>query len=135
MTAMCNGKVSHTHRVGIVDDDDDVRDAIRTVLEVNGFLVSEYGSAQNYLASSRDDCALLVDLSMLGFSGLDLVELLRNGGIQIPVILMVDVTRPWQAQRIAAIQKCKVLHKPLNPHPLLTALGSSMSHAACSRLN
>lgn len=132
---MCNCDVHHTHRIGIVDDDDDVRDAIRTLLEVNGHLVSEYGSAQSYLANPQDDCILLVDLSMADFNGLDLVELLRNGGIQIPVVLMADVTRPWQVQRISESQHCTVLLKPLNANPLLTALQSLLNEVACARPN
>lgn len=129
---MCESEPSHAHRIGIVDDDEAVRDAIHTLLETRGFLVSEYGSAQDYLQDPQDDCVLLIDLSMAGLDGLDLLELLRKGDIQTPVVLMMDVARPWQARRISAVKWCRPLQKPVDSVSLLAAVTASMSIAACT---
>jgi len=123
---------SHIHRIGIVDDDEAVRDAIHILLETRGFLVSEYSSAQDYLRAPQDDCLLLIDLSMVNFDGLDLVELLRKGGVQTPVVLMTDIANPSQARRISAAERCLPLQKPMHPGPLLAAITSFMNLAACA---
>jgi FixJ family two-component response regulator len=124
---MCGPENTHAHRIGIVDDDDAVRDAIHTLLETQGFLVSEYGSAQEYLRQPQDECALLVDLSMVDFSGLDLVEVLRHGGVDVPIVLMADVSRSWQTSRISAAKDCVTLHKPVDSSTLLTTIAGFLA--------
>jgi two-component system response regulator FixJ len=121
---------SQARRVGIVDDDEAVRDAIHILLETHGFLVSEYCSVQDYLSRPQDDCVLLIDLSMAGFDGLDLVDILRKGGIRTPIVLMTDVARPAQARRISAAERCLRLQKPADPRSILAAIAASMSMAA-----
>lgn len=129
---MCASQSSHIHRIGIVDDDEAVRDAIHVLLETYGFLVSEYVSAQDYLRDPQDDCVLLIDLSMADLDGLDLVELLRNGGVQIPVVLMTDIVSPSQIDRISAADRCSALRKPVHADFLLAAIATSGSLAACA---
>lgn len=127
---MCPSRAPHIHRIGIVDDDEAVRDAIHILLETKGFAVSEYRSAQDYLRHPQEECALLVDLSMVDFSGLDLVEVLRHGGVDTPIVLMADVAKPWQASRISAAKDCVTLHKPVEPYMLLTALAGFLDNAS-----
>ncbi len=129
---MCAPDSSHIHRVGIVDDDEAVRDAIHVLLETRGFLVSEYVSAQDYLRAPQDDCVLLIDLSMADFDGLDLADILRKGGIRTPIVLMTDVARPGQAQRISAVERCLALQKPVDSGSLLAALAASMNTVSCT---
>lgn len=122
----------HAHRIGIVDDDEAVRDAIHVLLETRGFLVSEYLSAQDYLRAPQEDCVLLIDLSMADIDGLDLVELLRKGGVQTPIVLMTDIANPSQAARISATDRCSLLRKPMRSDLLLEAVATSMRLAACA---
>ena len=129
---MCASEPFHAHRIGIVDDDEAVRDAIHILLETRGFLVSEYYSAQDYLQRPQDDCVLLIDLSMAGLDGLDLLELLRKGDIQTPAVLMLDVAQPSQARRISAVEWCRPLQKPVDSASLLAAVTASISTAACA---
>jgi len=129
---MCVPAPSHVHRIGIVDDDEAVRDAIHVLLETRGFLVSEYVSAQDYLRAPQDDCVLLIDLSMTDIDGLDLVELLRNGGLQTPIVLMTDITSPSQMSRISATEGCRALGKPMHSDSLLAAIAALASSAACA---
>ncbi|HEY8948717.1 MAG TPA: response regulator [Rhizomicrobium sp.] len=129
---MCASVPSHVHRIGIVDDDEAVRDAIHVLLETRGFLVSEYVSAQDYLRAPQDDCVLLIDLSMADIDGLELVELLRKGGVQTPIVLMTDIASPSQMNRISAADRCSALRKPVHADFLLAAIAASASFAACA---
>jgi two-component system response regulator FixJ len=130
--AMCESEPSHVHRIGIVDDDEAVRDAIHVLLETRGFLVSEYVSAQDYLHAPQDDCVLLIDLVMADIDGLDLVELLRKGGVQTPIVLMTDIANPSQAARISVADRCALLRKPMRSDLLLEAIAASISLATCA---
>jgi two-component system response regulator FixJ len=120
------------HSIGIVDDDPAVRDSIHLLLEAHGFRVSEYDSATDYLKNAKSDCLLLVDLSMDGLNGLDLIDLLRGGDIKTPVILLTDIAEPHLAPRIFAASHCARLNKPVTPGALLDTIGISMGHAHCA---
>jgi two-component system response regulator FixJ len=104
-----------------------VRDAIHILLETKGFLVSEYGSAQDYLLASQEDCVLLVDFSMEELDGLELVKLLRTGGINIPIVLMTDIAGPCDTRRMSAAANCLTVQKPLDSGSLLTAIATCIT--------
>jgi FixJ family two-component response regulator len=119
------------HSIGIVDDDPAVRDSIHLLLEAHGFRVSEYSSAMDYLENANPDCLLLVDLSMDGISGLDLIDLLRSGKVGTPVILLTDIAEPHLSSRIATIGDCIRLNKPVTADRLVSTIGTSMRAAPC----
>ena len=56
--------------VYVVDDDYSVREAIRTFLEVIGFLVRLYPSGTEFLRDGRpgDNSCLVIDMNMPGLS-------------------------------------------------------------------
>jgi len=124
--------LNNCHSIGIVDDDPAVRDSIHLLLEAHGFRVSEYASATDYLENAKSDCLLLVDLSMAGVSGLDLIDLLRSGEIETPVILLTDIAEPHLTSRIAALRDCARLNKPVTADVLLHTIDAAMPAASCS---
>jgi FixJ family two-component response regulator len=76
--------------VYIVDDDEDVRDSARALLESYDLRVEDFGSARAFLdgfEAGRRGCVLL-DVNMPDMSGLDLLELLRGREVGIPVIIV-----------------------------------------------
>ena len=66
--------------LAVVDDDPDVRSALRRLLRSHGHDVHAFESAEAYLAADcRADCAIL-DIQLPGLSGLDLEGRLREAG-------------------------------------------------------
>ena len=62
--------------IAIVDDDEVVREAMKSLVRSLGHSVSTFGSAEEFLNSeqiSRTSC-LITDLHMPGLSGLDLQD-------------------------------------------------------------
>src|SRR5262249_51698269 len=76
--------------IGIVDDDESVRMAIRSLLRSLGFKVETFGSAEDLLRSARlDDIAcLIVDLRLSGMSGVDLQRQLLAAKRELPIIFI-----------------------------------------------
>lgn len=75
--------------VFVVDDDADIRDSMRLLLEVAGFKVRSYNSAKHFLADDypKHGC-LIADIRMPDMSGLELqVEVIRRH-IELPVIII-----------------------------------------------
>jgi two-component system CheB/CheR fusion protein len=76
--------------ISIVDDDQDIRSAIRDALEGPGRIVKDYPSCEAFLASyepGREAC-LLIDSYLPGMSGLELLEKLHEAGDGLPAIMI-----------------------------------------------
>lgn len=84
--------LAHGHRVLVVDDDRDLRDAVETALRVEGYGVATAAEGQEALDRLRDGfdpCVILLDLMMPVKDGSQFrAEQLRDPSLaRIPVIL------------------------------------------------
>ena len=104
----------------VVDDDDDVRDSIRVVLESCGYAVKTYASAGALLSRSgaeNADC-LLLDLNMPEMNGLELLELLRSRGVAPPATFLT-ANGAHLKTRMSRAGVLKVLYKPVSDDDLI----------------
>ena len=108
--------------IRIVDDDPTACASLTFVLQIAGFDVVSYNSADQFLSQAsglRPGCILL-DVKMPGKSGLELYqELRRNQDLQLPVIFLTghgDIEMAVQALHEGAFD---FLVKPADPQRLL----------------
>jgi len=91
----------------VVDDDEQVREAIRGVLEDDGRTVEDFASCEAFLAAfrpGREGC-LIVDAYLPGMSGLMLLERLHEAEHPLPAIMITgnsDVRTVVQAMKAGA---------------------------------
>jgi two-component system response regulator FixJ len=110
------------HRmVGVVDDDDAVRDSLQFLLETAGFCVAAYNSAAQFLneASPGDLECLLVDQHMPDLTGLQFISRLRDLGVALPIALITGSYSPDLARLARDLGVTSVLEKPLDDDILL----------------
>jgi FixJ family two-component response regulator len=113
---------SDTARIAIVDDDQSVREAIRSLLRSVGMVVDLFASAEEFLkaVSLRDIRCLILDVQMTGMSGLELQERLVSAHHEIPIIFITahasDIEARTRAMEAGAVD---FLHKPFNDEALL----------------
>ena len=84
------GQNPEKRTVLVVDDEEYIRDLVRTALSFSGFDVSVAAdgvSALNEIQRLRPDLVVL-DVNMPGFDGFEVVRRLRNAGDQTPVIFL-----------------------------------------------
>jgi two-component system response regulator FixJ len=114
---------NHRADVAIVDDDPEVLDSLKFLLEVTGHKVAAYASAAAFLEDrdTRPAC-LILDHHMPQMTGLDLVARLRLEGADLPVLLITSSPSPAIIARAAQLGVEKVLEKPLDEHDLLQFL-------------
>ena len=103
--------------VYVVDDDGDVRDSLRYLLESVRLSVTEFSSGNEFLRAARPavPACLLVDLRMPDLGGLDLIDALRARGELIPAVVITgfgDVSSTVRAFKSGAVD---LIEKPFSP--------------------
>jgi len=116
--------VSTPPLIAIVDDDQELRDALTDLLEVAGLAARTFESAEAFLATHAPGvfAAVVTDVRMGAMSGLDLVAHLRASEPSLPVLVVTSAAdgpaRAVALERGAAV----VLPKPFDAATLLAAL-------------
>lgn len=107
--------------VAVVDDDDDVRESLRFLLETAGYDVAAYDSAQAYLDHLADPAAacLVLDHHMPQITGVELLTQLHRRGADLPTALITGSPSPDLVRRAKALGVARVLEKPLADDALL----------------
>jgi RNA polymerase sigma factor (sigma-70 family) len=114
--------------VYVIDDDLSVREAITSLIESVGMCVEAFGSAKEFMASSRRNApaCLVLDVRMPGLSGLDLQRELTDAGIRIPIIFITghgDIPMSVRAMKAGAVE---FLTKPFRDQDLLDAIAQAI---------
>jgi two-component system, LuxR family, response regulator FixJ len=107
----------------VVDDDSAVRNSLKFILEVEGFQVRVYSSAEELLDedSLPNPSCLVVDYHMPGMNGLELVAQLRGRDVLIPAILITPAPNENLRNRAAAAG-VSIVEKPLLGSRLLDSI-------------
>ncbi len=119
------------HVIMYVDDDQDVLDCTRVVLEGNGYVMVEAGSAEEGLKlyKTADPDLLIVDLMMEEVdAGAQLVRELKAEGNTKPVYMLSSVGDGLSMNvDPAALGLSGVLQKPVDSNVLLTLIKAKLS--------
>ncbi len=114
--------------VFVIDDDESIREALKSLIRSVGLSVETFASAQDFLGSSRPDVpsCLILDVRMPGLSGLDLQRDLTETNIHIPIIFITghgDIPMSVRAMKAGAIE---FLTKPFRDQDLLDAIQQAL---------
>ena len=108
-------------KVYIVDDDDDIREALVRLFAREGLPAEPFASAHELLASCNVGMhgCILLDINMPEMTGIELQQTLLERGIDIPIVFLTgygDVSSSSQAFRRGAVD---FLEKPIDKDILL----------------
>ena len=123
-----NSPANNTSTVFVVDDDDSLRDAIRSLLRSVGHTVEMYQSAEEFL-QHRDPAqpgCLVLDIRLPDTSGLELQKTLREMNDRIPIIFITghgDVPMSVQTMKAGAMD---FLLKPFRDQDLLETIQAAL---------
>jgi len=118
------------HEIFIVDDDPAVRDSLAVLLEVEGYRVRVFDSAESFLEAWTPQLqgGLLLDVRMPGMDGLELLERLNKLGNHLPVVVMTghgDVPLAVRSMKLGALD---FIEKPLSDTFLLEAVRTMIAY-------
>lgn len=108
----------------VVDDDDAVRDSLKTLLELQSFSVETFETCQDFLDSGlKDAVCLVLDIHLPGMSGLDLMEAMKREKRTLPTILVTARYDNAIRDRAKALGAVALLEKPIDFKGLMAAIG------------
>ena len=115
----------------IVDDDRNLRDSVRSVLEADGRTVLDFATSEAFLSAYRpgSNGCLLLDAYMPGMSGLDLLRQLRAHSDLLPTIMITgssDVSMAVQAMKAGAAD---FIEKPIAGADLLISIDHAVERS------
>ena len=113
----------------LVDDDAQLREAMRELLALEGYAVETYSSSEAFLETyipSRQGC-LIVDAKMEGLGGLALLERLRDARSTLPAIMITghgDIQMAVRAMKSGAVD---FIQKPIESAELLVSIADTLA--------
>jgi FixJ family two-component response regulator len=110
--------------VYVIDDDVDMREALKSLFASVGLHTETFGSAPEFLEKKLPDAAicLVVDIRLPGLSGLDFQAELSRAQIDVPIIFITghgDIAMTVKAMKAGAVE---FLTKPIRDQDLLDAV-------------
>jgi len=117
--------------VFIVDDDPEIRTAMRDMVERQGYRAEIFADGESFLnahSPDRSGC-LLVDARMSGLGGLDLIKRVTEMQLPLPVIMITaygDIAIAVTAMKAGAFD---FLQKPVRPDELLDCIKDALNYS------
>jgi len=111
-------------KIFVVDDDAQICETLRVVLEEDGRAVETYSSCEAFLAAFRPgySACLLIDAYLPGMSGLELLRKLHDDGHRLPSIMITgdsDVPMAVEAMKAGALD---FIEKPIGREELIASI-------------
>ena len=104
----------------VVDDDEDIRDSLRYLLEARGYTVAEaiHGKeALAWLETGRRPCLIVLDLMMPVMTGFQFLQVLRSDPVHADTPVVVSSAWPDRAEVATHVQG--IIRKPFKLAELL----------------
>ena len=118
--------------IGVVDDDESMREALESLLKSVGFRTAVYASAKEFLNATGQiapDC-LILDVRMPGINGLELQQQLIQKNSRIPTIFISAHSEAGEKAQALAAGAVDFLDKPFSEDSLLGAVGAAIKSEA-----
>jgi FixJ family two-component response regulator len=112
----------------LVDDDPDVRRALKRLLKMANFRVETFATAEEFLSSGhfRSPGMLVLDIRLPGMNGAELQKALAASGSTLPVVFMTAYEDVGVRQEVMDRGAVAFLQKPVDERTLLDAIHTAL---------
>jgi two-component system CheB/CheR fusion protein len=117
--------------VFVVDDDNMLRDTMRIVLEADGHIVEDFASCEAFLESYAPNgpACLLLDATLPGMKGIELIQHLREKGDVIPAIMITGQSEVSLAVEAMKAGASDFIQKPFERSELLESVTRAIENS------
>jgi FixJ family two-component response regulator len=114
--------------IHLVDDDEAVRQALALLVGTVGLRVQTWAHPQEFLEGFDRQAigAIVLDVRMPGLSGLTLLDLLRQQGVDQPVVMLTGHGSVDMCRRAFKAGAAEFLEKPVDDEALLEAVHNAV---------
>jgi two-component system response regulator FixJ len=121
--------------IHLVDDDAGVRDSLALLIGTVGLRVQPWADPQAFLQGFDREAigAIVLDVRMPGLSGLQVLDQLREQGVDQPVVMLTGHGTVAMCRRAFKGGAAEFLEKPVDDQALLDALQSAVRQHVRSR--
>jgi FixJ family two-component response regulator len=121
-------QVQHAPIISIVDDDESMRCAIKSLVTSLGFGAHTFASAEKFLQSQHLDhtSCVITDLQMPGLNGVELQKSLLAQGRRIPIIFVTAFPEERLRARAMAAGALGFLSKPFESETLIKLIDKAI---------
>jgi FixJ family two-component response regulator len=110
--------------ISIIDDDQSVREAVKSLIRSLGYEAVTFASAEEYLGAdlTHDSECIITDVQMPGMTGIDLQDRLVSDGYRKPIIFMSAMS----AEDAGTTAASRFLRKPFSDERLIDCLDRAL---------
>ncbi len=114
--------------ISIVDDDESVREATKTLVRSLGYKAETFGSAEEFLESTQivATACLITDVQMPGLSGVELQDRLISDGHDLPTIFVTAFPDTKSERRALQSGAIAYLRKPFKEDHLVEHIDTAL---------
>ena len=126
-----NDTLTKTGIIAIVDDDEALREALKSVMQAGGFLTNTFASAEEFLDSSqrRNTTCLLLDVRLPGMNGIELQRRLLDANSPFPIIFVTAHGDAAIRDLVMKAGAAGFLNKPVRSDTLLKEINAALVKA------
>jgi FixJ family two-component response regulator len=125
--------MTRTPTIAIVDDDDEIRRSLSSLIRSLGYSVRTYGSGAEFLRDSPGDPdCMIADIQMPQMTGDQLQAELIGAGRSFPMIFMTAFPTDAVRDRVMTAGACALIDKPYDGETISRCLEAALesSHRA-----
>jgi FixJ family two-component response regulator len=128
-SAACEGVKLQVPVISIVDDDESVREATKSLVRALGYKAVTFGSVEEFLASVylKATACVISDVQMPGLSGAELQDCLIADGHRVPVIFVTAFPDERLQERLLRGGAIAYLHKPCSDDHLVACIDAALA--------
>ena len=129
MCLLCADKgAGEVKRVLVIDDEPSVADALRVILEDQGFAVAVAASGRDGIEQARRAAfrVTITDLRLPDMDGLEVIGAFRQGGVGGALILITSHGTPEISARALDLGAAGVIAKPFPPSEILQLIAAAL---------
>jgi DNA-binding response OmpR family regulator len=129
---MCLGcadkSVGEIKRVLVIDDEPSVADALKVILEDQGFAVAIAASGREGIEQAHRVafCVIITDLRLPDMDGIEVIVAFREGGVGSALILTTSHGTPEIFARALDLGAVGVIAKPFQPSEILQLIAAAL---------
>ena len=124
-----------THRIAHIDDDPDIRDTVRRILNANGYIVDSYQTMGDFIKALQDsrnhpDLAILDVMVETMDSGLEAYIEVRKRFPEIPMIFMTSLGEEIRPYFTGVTDEwILIVEKPVEPVSFLSIIRGRLDNS------